>query len=78
MGHPTLLPPIRMTRAEFDAWAPNQDIPYGAGWNHEIPDELTRAMDGCSRNIPATTASTRWRGEDCRRFGLFATPSNHD
>ena len=31
MGHPTLLPPIRMTRAEFDAWAPN----------HEIPDELT-------------------------------------
>jgi Uma2 family endonuclease len=28
MPHPTLLPPIRMTRQEFDAWAPNQEIPY--------------------------------------------------
>ncbi|WP_191059103.1 Uma2 family endonuclease [Geminicoccus harenae] len=28
MSHPTLLPPIRMTRQEFDAWAPNQAIPY--------------------------------------------------
>ena len=24
----TLLPPIQMTRAEFDAWAPYQEIPY--------------------------------------------------
>ena len=28
MPHPSLLPPIRMTRAEFDAWAPYQEIPY--------------------------------------------------
>lgn len=28
MPHPTLLPPIRMTRQEFDAWAPNHEIPY--------------------------------------------------
>jgi hypothetical protein len=26
MPHPTLLPPIRMTRQEFDAWAPSQKI----------------------------------------------------